>query len=62
MEKINFEFSKIELKENEHGKNDLIVSMVKLTDKDGKYIKFAKINEELLSALKKSDKVTIKKG
>jgi hypothetical protein len=56
-----FEISRIELKENKYGKNDLMISMIKVMDINGKYIKFAKLNEELLRQLKESDYITIKK-
>ncbi len=58
---LKFEFSTIELQKNEFGKNDLIISKVKVMDKNGKYIKFAKINEELIQALKNAECVQIKK-
>ena len=58
---LKFEFSTIELQENEFGKNDLIISKVKVMDKNGKYIKFAKINKELIQALKDAECVQIKK-
>lgn len=57
---MKFEITKMELKKNEFGKNDLVISMVKVMDDNGKYIKFAKLNEELLKAMKESGNVTIK--
>ena len=39
---MKFEITRIKLKENEFGKNDLIISQVKVMDDNGKYIKFAK--------------------
>jgi hypothetical protein len=57
-----FEISRIELQENkQYGTNDLIIKQVKVMDKDGNYIKFAKINEALLTALKQAESVKIKK-
>lgn len=56
-----FEISRIELKKNNFGKNDLLISMVKVMDEKGKFIKFAKLNNELLQALKNSNSITIKK-
>jgi len=56
---ITFEITRIELQENEYGKNDLIIKQVKVL-KDGKYVKFAKLNDELLKALKESDSIKIK--
>ncbi len=58
---MKFEITRIELKENEFGKNDLIISQVKVMDDNGKYIKFAKLNEALLKSLKESETITIKK-
>ncbi len=57
---LKFEFTTIELQENEFGKNDLIISKIKVMDENGKYIKFAKINKELIQALKDAEYVTIK--
>ena len=59
---LKFEFTTIKLQENEFGKNDLIISKIKVMDKNGKYIKFAKINKELIQALKDAEYVTIKKS
>jgi hypothetical protein len=58
--KLNFEFTTIELEKNKFGKFDLLVSKVKVTDENGKYVKFAKINEHLLSVLKQKGTVKIK--
>jgi hypothetical protein len=58
---MKFEITKIKLKENEFGKNDLIISQVKVMDDNGKYIKFAKLNEALLKSLKESETISIKK-
>jgi len=57
---MKFEINRIELKENEFGKNDLLIKQVKVLDDDGKYIKFAKLNEALLKALKESKNITIR--
>lgn len=51
----------MELKENEYGKNDILIKQIKVMDDNGKYIKFATLNEALLKALKESESVTIKK-
>ena len=59
---LKFEFSTIELQKNSFGRNDIIISKVKVMDKNGKYIKFAKINKELIQALKDAEYVTIKKS
>lgn len=61
IEKLNFDFTTIELKENKFGKFDLLVSKVKITDENGKYIKFSKIDEDLLKDLIAKGVVTIKK-
>jgi len=58
---MKFEITKIKLKENDFGKNDLIISQVKVMDNNGKYIKFAKLNEALLKSLKESETITIKR-
>ena len=48
---MKFEITSIELKENEFGKNDLLITKVKVLDDNGKYIKFAKLNEALLKTI-----------
>lgn len=58
---LKFEISTIELQKNSFGRNDIIISKVKVMDENGKYIKFAKLNEELLQALRDAGCVTIKK-
>ncbi len=58
---MKFEISNIELKPNNFGKNDLIISKIKVMDDNGKYIKFAKLNESLLEAIKESGVLTVKK-
>jgi len=57
---MQFELTTIELKENSFGKNDLIISKVKVMDDNGKYIKFAKINDALLKAIKEKGIIKIK--
>ena len=57
---MKFEITTIELKENNYGKNDLVISKVKVMDDNGKYIKFAKINKELLKAMKESNCITLR--
>ena len=59
---MKFEITTIELKENEYGKNDLLISKVKVLDDNGKYIKFAKLNESLLNALKNEGATLPKKN
>lgn len=56
----NFEIVRWELRENEHGKNDLVIKQVKVLDQNGKYVKFAKLNQALLDAMIKKGIVTIK--
>lgn len=58
-ENIEFEITKMDLKLNGHGKFDLVVSMVKVL-KDGKYVKFAKLNSKLLEAMREKGYVKIK--
>lgn len=50
--KYCFEISQIELVKNEFGKNDILISKIKVLDNNGKYVKFAKLNEELIKAIK----------
>ena len=50
--KYSFEISQIELVKNEFGKNDIVISKIKVLDENGKYVKFAKLNEELIKAIK----------
>ena len=50
--KYSFEISQIELVKNEFGKNDIVISKIKVLDNNGKYVKFAKLNEELIKAIK----------
>ena len=57
---MKFEITTIELKENSFGKNDLVISKVKVMDDNGKYIKFAKLNEALVKAMKIEGVVSIK--
>ena len=58
---MKFEISNIELKPNKFGKNDLIISKIKVMDDQGNYIKFAKLNESLLEAIKEKGVLTVKK-
>ena len=58
---MKFEITRMELKENEFGKNDILIKQIKVMDDNGKYIKFATLNEALLNALKSSESITIKK-
>lgn len=51
---MQYEIVTIKTKVNEFGKNDLIISKVKLTDDSGKYIKFVKLDEELIEEMKKN--------
>ena len=57
---LNFEITRMELVENRFGKNDLVIRQVKVCDKNGKYIKFAKLNNALINALKKKKEIKIK--
>lgn len=59
---MEFEITNIELKKNRFGKNDLIITKVKVLDDKGKYIKFAKLDEALLSAIKEKGTIKIKKN
>ena len=55
-----FEIVRWELKQNEHGKNDLVIKQVKVLDQNGKYVKFAKLNESLINAMTEKGIITIK--
>ena len=57
---MKFEFTTIALKKNEYGKNDLLISKVKVMEDDGKYIKFAEINDALLKAIKESSPINVR--
>jgi hypothetical protein len=57
---MKFEISRIELVKNEYGKNDILIRQVKAMTDEGKYIKFATLNEALLEALKESESITVK--
>ena len=57
----SFEISEIELVLNEFGKNDIVISKIKVLDKNGKYVKFAKLNKELIKAIKQKGILTVKK-
>jgi hypothetical protein len=59
MEDLEFEIVKIDLVQNSYGKNDIVISMVKVL-KNGKYLKFAKLNQELINAMKKKGTVKVK--
>ncbi len=59
---MQFEISRIEIKENSFGKNDFVIKQIKVMDDNGKYIKFAKLNDALLKAMKEKGIVSIKKN
>ncbi len=59
---MQFEISRIEIKENSFGKNDFVIKQIKVMDDNGKYIKFAKLNDALLKAMKEKGVVSIKKN
>ena len=59
--KYSFEISQIELVKNSYGKNDLVISKIKVLDENGNYVKFAKLNEKLLKAIKNKGLLTINK-
>ena len=55
-----FEISRWELRENRHGKNDLVIRQVKIIDEQGKFIKLSKINEELKAEMEAAPFILIK--
>jgi hypothetical protein len=57
---MKFEITRMELVKNQFGKNDIVIKQVKVLTDEGKYIKFAKLNEALINALKESKVVNIK--
>jgi hypothetical protein len=57
---MKFEITRMELVKNEFGKNDILIKQVKVLTDEGKYIKFAKLNDSLINALKESKVVNIK--
>jgi len=58
--KYNFEISRLELVQNDYGKNDIIIKQIKVTDENGKYVKFAKLNQALIDAIKQKGTISIK--
>ena len=58
---LKFEISAISLQRNSFGKNDIMISRVKVMDGNGKYIKFGKLNEELIQAMKEAGTISVKK-
>jgi hypothetical protein len=57
---MQFEITKMELQPNKFGKNDLLIKQVKVMDDDGKYIKFAKLNDALIDAIKAAEIISVK--
>lgn len=58
---MKFEITEMELQANKFGKNDIVIKKVKVMDDDGNYIKFAKLNEALIDAMKSSELISVKK-
>lgn len=58
---MKFEITRMELKENEFGKNDILIKQIKVMDDNYRYIKFAKLNNALIKALMDAGSVSIKK-
>ena len=57
---LDFEITSLELKENKFGKNDIVIDKVKVLDSTGKYVKFAKLNDSLIEAMRGRGVLTIK--
>lgn len=57
--KYIFEITTMQLQKNRFGENDIIISKVKVMNENGKYIKFAKLNEALIAAIKDPSNITI---
>lgn len=49
---MKLQFTTIELIPAKFNSNNILISKVKVLDENGKYIKFAKLNKELLKVLK----------
>ena len=62
MKKYQFEITRMELVQNKFGKQDIMITQVKVMDENGKYIKFAKLNEALLSAIKEAGIISVRKN
>lgn len=60
MKNLKFEITRIELVKNSFGKNDILIRQVKVMDENGKYIKFATLNQALIDAIKEAKIVTVK--
>lgn len=56
----SFEIVRMELVENEFGKNDIVIKQIKVLDEFGKYVKFAKLNQDLLDTIKLKGIINIK--
>lgn len=50
--KIQIITADLEPSKNNDGKFNILISKVKVMDRNGKYIKFAKLNKDLLKVLK----------
>jgi len=57
---MKFEITTMKLVKNIYGKNDIIISKIKVMNDEGKYIKFAQLNDALLKEIHISGSVTIK--
>lgn len=60
MKNLKFEITRMELVKNSFGKNDILIRQVKVMDENGKYIKFATLNQALIDAIKEAKIVTVK--
>jgi hypothetical protein len=61
LKNLNFEFTIMNLKQNSYGKNDLVISQIKIMDENGTFVKFAQINDDLVNALMNKGTVKIRK-
>jgi len=57
---MKFEITRMELVRNSFGKNDIIIKQVKVLDDKGKYVKFAKLNDALLEAIKECGEISVR--
>ena len=57
---MKYEITEYKLQRNSFGKNDIVISKVKEMDDDGKYLRFAPLEEWLLIELQKQGAVNFR--
>lgn len=58
---MKFEISRMELQPDGYGNQEIVIKQVKVMDDNGKYLKFAKLNQALIEYLKDAGQISIKK-